>query len=453
MDALWLKYLPRYASSRLTGRYALQAALGNSGWLAADRILRIGIGAVLTIWLARYLGPDRYGQLSYAIGFVSLFGALASWGMNGILVRDLVKFPDEKNALLSSSLVLRLLGSTLSFLLALIAIRFLRPADIVAQWLVGIIAAAMIFQSSEVIEFWFQSQVQSRYAIYCKGLAFLVLSAVKLWLILIHADLIAFALVFLGEYVITAVILVLVFRGTGNSLCIQWRWYPQAKRLLRESWALMLSNVAVMFYMRIDIVMLREMKGESAAGIYAAATVVSEAGYFLPAVIVASAFPAIIRYRESDPEAYRISLKKLYFVIFWLAVCVVIPLSLFSGWIISVLYGVQFQDAGLVLAIHLWASIPLFLAVASEHYLLAESMHKFIFFRSFVGAGVNVFLNILLIPRLGVIGAAFATLISYAFIIVSLIFWGPTRRHCVFLLAAIVRRTESQFNNRNSPMA
>jgi polysaccharide transporter, PST family len=453
MDALWLKYLPRYVRSKLAGRQTLQAALGNSGWLAVDRMLRIGIGAVLTIWLARYLGPDRYGQLSYAIGFASLFGAIASWGMNGIIVRDLVRFPDEKNALLASSLALRLLGGTLSFLLALIVIQLLRPTDIVTQWLVGIIAAAMIFQSSEVIEFWFQSQVQSRYAVYCKGTTFLALSAVKLWLILIHADLIAFALVFLTEYVITAVILVLVFRGTGNSLCIQGRRYPQAKRLLRESWSLMLSNVAVMLYMRIDIVMLREMKGESAAGIYAAATVISEAGYFLPAVIVASAFPAIIKYRENDPAAYRISLKKLYFVLFWLAVCVVVPLSLFSGWIIRVLYGVQFQDATPVLTIHLWASIPLFLAIASEHYLLAESMQKFVFLRSLVGAGVNVLLNILLIPGFGVIGAAFATLISYAFIMISLMFWGPTRKHCVFLLAAIARRTESRFKKRNSPLS
>jgi polysaccharide transporter, PST family len=440
MDALWLKYLPRYVSSKLAGRHTLQAALGNSGWLAVDRMLRIGIGAVLTIWLARYLGPDRYGQLSYAIGFASLFSALASWGMNGILVRDLVRFPDEKNALLSSSLALRLLGSTLSFLLALLAIRLLRPTDTVAQWLVGIIAAAMIFQSSEVIELWFQSQVQSRYAVYCKSTAFLALSTVKLWLILVRADLIAFALVFLIESIITAVILVLVFRRNGNTLCVPWLWRPQAKRLLRESWALMLSNVAVMLYMRIDIVMLRELKGESAAGIYAAATVISEAGYFLPAVIVASAFPAIIKYREDNPEAYRSSLKKLYFVMFWLAVCVVVPLSLFSGWIIRVLYGAQFQDAAPVLAIHLWASIPLFLAVASEHYLLAESMQKFVFFRSWVGAGVNVLLNILLIPGFGIIGAAFATLISYTFILVSLIFWGPTRKHGAFLLAAIVRR-------------
>ena len=301
----------------------------------------------------------------------------------------------------------------------------------------------MIFQSSEVIELWFQSQIQSKYAVFGKGFSFLAVSAIKIWLILIQADLIAFAWVYLTEYAVTAVILVLVFRKSDNSLHLKWHWLPQAGQLLRESWPLMLSNMAVMLYMRVDIVMLREMKGELAAGIYSAATVISEAGYFLPVVIVASSFPAIIKYRDSDHASYLISVKKLYSVLFRLAIGVVLPLSLLSGWIIRLLYGAEFQDAAQVLAIHLWASVPVFLGVAIEHYFLAESMQKIIFFRSIIGAIVNVILNVLLIPGMGATGAALATVLSHTFILISLLFFRKTRRHCALLMASLSGRNGS----------
>jgi len=443
MDATWLKYLPRYISIRLSGRSALQEAFSNSSWLALDRMLRIGIGAVITVWLARYLGPDRYGLLSYAIGFATLFSALASLGLKSIVVRDLVRLPERNSSILSSALILRLLGSTCAFILALGAVWLMRPDDRLSQWLVGIVAAAMIFQSSEVIELWFQSRLRSRYAVFCKGAVFLTISVIKVWLILVQADLIAFAWVFLAEFVITATLLMLVFRGTGNALRIQARFIQQAKRLLGGGWPLMLSNMAVVFYMRLDIVMLREIKGESAAGIYAAATVISEAGYFLPTVIVASVFPIIIKYREKDLSSYLISLRKLYFVLFWLAIAVVLPLSLLAGRIIRVLYGIEFQDAAPVLAIHLWASVPMFLCVAIEHYLLAESMQKIVFIQSAIGAGVNITLNALLIPLHGTTGAALATVFSYIFMLTTLMFFKKTRQHCSLLINAIGLKNKS----------
>lgn len=199
---------------------------------------------------------------------------------------------------------------------------------------------------------------------------------------------------------------------------------------------MMLSGMAIMLYMRLDIVMLREMTGEHAAGIYAAATNISEAGYFLPMVIVGSSFPAIVKYRDTDQKAYFDSFRKLYFCLAWLSVGIALPLSLLSSTIVRVLYGIQYKEAALVLAVHLWANVAIFMSVGSGHYLQAESYQVIAFYRALVGAVFNVALNVFLIPSYGAIGAAIATIISYFVTILFLVLLEKTREHAFLMLKA-----------------
>ncbi|MCR4321033.1 MAG: oligosaccharide flippase family protein, partial [Candidatus Brocadiaceae bacterium] len=142
---------------------SLQNILVNTGWLFADRILRMGVGLFVGVWVARYLGPEQFGLYSYALAFVSLFGAFATLGLDGIVVRDIVRDPACKYETLGTAFVLKLIGGSLTFLLVIIAISLLRPHDRLTHWLVGITAVGMIFQAFDTIDFWFQSQVKSKY--------------------------------------------------------------------------------------------------------------------------------------------------------------------------------------------------------------------------------------------------------------------------------------------------
>jgi PST family polysaccharide transporter len=216
MNSIWIKYLPASMRDRVAGRQNLQKLIGNTGWLFADRILRIGIGLGLGVWIARYLGPDRFGLLSYAGAFVSLFSIFATLGLDGIVVRELVREPDVKNGILGSAFALKLTGSGITLIAAVTAILVLRPADTLVHQLVAIIAAGTIFQSLDTIDFWFQARVESRYSIYARSSAFLLVSALKVVLILNDAPLIAFAWAGVLELFLGAVGLVLAFRITGH---------------------------------------------------------------------------------------------------------------------------------------------------------------------------------------------------------------------------------------------
>ena len=408
----WLRFLPASLRSRVERRPELLKILSNIGWLFGDKVLRMGVGLLVGVWVARYLGPEGFGRLSYAAAFVGLFGAVATLGLQGIVVRDIVRDPDGADATLGTAFVLRLSGGLLAVALVLCAVTLARPDDDLARIMVAILGLALVLQSSEVVKYWFESQVRSRYTVWVENGAFLVMAAVKIVMILHKAPLLAFAWAVLAESVLVAAGLFAVYARLEGRLKA---WKPRldrAKSLLRDSWPLILSGLAVMVYMRIDQVMLGQMIGPEAVGLYSAAVRISEAWYFIPMAVVASVFPAIIEAKKKSEKLYYDRLQKLYDFMVLVSVSVALSVTFTATWIIQSLFGRAYEDASTVLSIHIWASPFVFLGVASGKWFLVENRQLLAFFRVFWGMVVNVLFNGILIVQYGAIGAAYATLLS-----------------------------------------
>ena len=410
----WIKLIPALLRARIERRPELQKALTNTGWLFGDQILRMGLGLLVGVWIARYLGPEQFGLLSYAIAFVSLFGAIASLGLNGIVVRDLVKEPDDANTLLGTAFVLQFIGGFLAFGLAIVIIGFARPDDGLTKLMIAVLGFVMVFKSTEVVKYWFESQVQSKYTIWIENGAFLLFAIVKVSLILGQASLMAFVWAAFVEGVLVAAGLLGIYAWRGGYLS-NWRLhYNRAKTLLKDSWPLILSGMAIMVYMRIDQIMLGQMLGDEAVGIYSAAVRISEVWYFIPTAIVASVFPSIIEAKKQSEALYYQQLQKLYDLMVLLALAVAVPMTFLSDWIIELLFGGAYGQAGNVLAIHIWSGLFVFLSVASGKWFVVENLTMLALKRNLYGAALNVILNLVLIPNWGMQGAAMATLISYS---------------------------------------
>jgi PST family polysaccharide transporter len=434
MNQSWVSFLPQFIRSRLEGRGILQKAVANTGWLFADKVLRVIVGVIVLIWLARYLGPEKFGILNYSIAFVALFTRVAALGLESIVVRDVVRDPRSSNEIMGTAIGLRLGGALAAVALTIGAIFVLRPEDPLTRWMVIIIATGMIFQTFDVIDLWFQSRMQSKYTIYAKNAAFMAANIAKIGLIVIGAPLIAFAWITLAEAVIGAAGLLIVYRRTGN-LLLRWSVnLSRASALLKDSWPLILSGLAVVTYMRIDQVMLGEMIGANSVGIYSAAVRLSEGWYFLPIAIATSVFPSIVATRKINEALYQERLQKLYHFMTWLAIAIAVPVTFLSRIIIDLLYGASYKGAGTVLAIHIWAAVFVFLGYASGQFLLTENYTRISFYRAFWGMIVNVILNFLLIPRYGVNGAAVATLISQFGATFGIVFIKYTRRQAIMMV-------------------
>ena len=182
-----LQELPLFKNS--TGLYQIVA---NISWLFADRILRMGFGLIVGVWVARYLGVQQFGIVNYATAFVAIFNPLATLGLDVVVVRRLVADPEQQQQILGTSFWMRFVAGWLTWAIAIIGIYVLRPDDRTMIVTVTILGAASIFQSIDTIDLWFQSQVQSKYSVLAKNAAFLATASIKVGLIVIQAPLVAF---------------------------------------------------------------------------------------------------------------------------------------------------------------------------------------------------------------------------------------------------------------------
>jgi len=385
----------------------------NTSWLFAEKILRMVVGLFVGVWVARYLGPDKFGLLSYAGSFVGLFSAIATLGLNGIVVRELVKYPEKENELLGTAFYLKLAGAILTLMILYIAIHF-TSNDYQTNILIFIIASATIFQSFNVIDMYFQSKVMSKYVVYANILSLFVSSLVKIALIITDAPLIAFAWVVLFDsFVLASGFIYFFFKH--STFKIQHLKFNKstAVDLLRDSWPLILSGMVVAIYMKIDQVMIKEMLNSEAVGNYAVAVRLSEAWYFIPMVITSSLFPAIINAKKESEELYYARLQKLYDLMVWMAIVIALPMTFLSDWVVNLLYGSQYAEAGNVLMIHIWAGVFVFLGVANGKWIINENLMINGMIRTTIGAIINVVLNYVLIKQMQIQGAALSTLVSY----------------------------------------
>ncbi|WP_432821122.1 flippase [Trichloromonas sp.] len=393
----------------------MPTVVSNTGWQFADNLLRMTVGLLVGIWLARYLGPEQFGLLSYALAFVSLFSALSALGLDDIIVRDIVRAPDVKNEVLGSTFLLKLGGGVLTFLAATGAVLVLRPFDGLSHWLVGIIAAGSVFQAFNIIEFWFHSQVQAKYAIFAKNAAFLGCSLIKIVLILAAAPLIAFAWVALLEVVAGALGLIVAYRSRGYRLR-EWRGrFNKAVALLKDSWPLMLSSMVIMVYLRIDQVMLGEMVGNEEVGVYSVAVRMAEVWYFIPSALYWSVFPGIVAAKELSKALFYERLQKLYNLTAFSAYAVALPVALVAQWLVPALFGEAYARGGLMLAVLVWSNVFTGLEMARSSFLTAMNWTRLYLLTVSLGGVLNIVLNYFLIPKYGGMGAVMASLFAYWF--------------------------------------
>jgi PST family polysaccharide transporter len=378
-----------------------------------DRLVRLGMAAFVGVWIARYLGPTRFGTLSYAIAWVTLFGAFATLGLDNIVIRDLVRVPGERQEIVGTAFVLKACGGAAAALLAFGGIFLLRPHDTTTQILVAVVAASTIFTAFDVIDFSFQSEVASKYVVAARLSAFAVCSLARITLILLAAGLVAFGAMVSVEAALAALGLVLVYRRRGGSLGVWSRRRARARTLLGESWPLMFSGVAIAIYMQIDQVMLGQMASDRDVGIYAAAVRLSQLWYFIPLAIVSSVFPSIIRARELGQQLYMQRMLRLFSLMAAIALTIALPMTFLASPLVTFVFGEPYAAAGPVLAVHIWASLFVFWGVAEGPWFVAEGLVRLSFYRAAAGAAANVLLNLALIPRYQSMGAAIATVVSY----------------------------------------
>ena len=383
----------------------------NTSWMMTEQILRVILSLCVGIYIARYLGPEQYGLLNYAISFTGLFLFLGNLGLGPIVIRELISDPKNSESILGSAFVLKLLGSFL-FLIVILIVLSLSLKGLDVQALMFIIALGTLFDSFDIVDIFFRANVLAKYSSIAKSCALLISSVLRLWLVFIESDLIWFAAMISLECLFRSIFYLYFYTNLYSSI-LKWRFsISKCYELLSDSWPLLLSIVGVTLYNRIDKIMINEMLGYKAVGLYSAGTRISMSFFIFSVVLCNSVFPAIINAKATDKVLYYFRLSSLYNLVVWVNIFIGICVFFSANFFVMILFGQAYDLAGSVLAIHIWAGIFIGLEQASNKWIIAENLQNYLLVRIILGAIFNVFLNYILIPLYGIKGAAFATLLS-----------------------------------------
>ncbi|WP_207258423.1 flippase [Pseudomonas sp. FW305-70] len=377
--------------------------------MMTEQLLRLFSGVFVGIYVARYLGPDQFGALSYVLTISALLIGVSRMGMDSVLTRDLVQKPDRKKELMGTAFWIMTITAAICYALTATTIYNIQE-DNETKLYALIVAGSTFFTSFLVIDFYFQSQIQAKYSSLCKSTSLIITSSVKVALIFYKSNLIWFVVITALEQAILATFLIIVFSRT-NLLTFFFKFNTQdAKEMLTSCWPMVISSVAILIYMRIDQIMIRHMLGLREVGIYSAAAKLFDAWFLLPYTLTISLLPIISKLKQENSSFYKLRLTQFFSMIIWTCMLVAIITTFTSEYIIKLSFGDEYKEAALVLTIMMWTAVFSATGSVSARYFSAERMEKKIATRTIASAILNIILNFVLIPIYGIIGAAIATL-------------------------------------------
>jgi O-antigen/teichoic acid export membrane protein len=387
----------------------------NTSWLFGEKILRMTVGLFVGVWVARYLGPEQFGIFAYAQSLVGLFAIIATLGLDSIVVRELVKGESRRDELIGTTFWLKMMGAIGVLIMIAVSVGF-TSIDQDINILVFIIALATIFHSFNVIDFYFQSKVLSKYVVHANIISLFISSIVKIALILNEAPLIAFAWVVLFDSFVVVLGLVYFYRKNNQKMFSQIYKFNKhlALDLLKDSWPLIISGMTIIIYARIDQVMLFEMVDANEVGQYSVAIRLVEILDFWAIIVVKSLAPSITSAKEVSDAVYYHRLEVLYKFMMISFLAFFIPILLFGEQIILLLYGEQYTIAASLFVLAAFRTLFTNYGTARTLFITNENLFKQSMYFTIIGSILNVLLNLLLIPIYKSLGAIIATIISLA---------------------------------------
>lgn len=397
--------------------------------MMGEKVIAIILSMITSIFVARYLGPEDFGILSYAVSLSSLFAISTHMGLSGLAVREMVNKPDETEELMGSIFGIKFIGAFIALFSYLVFISLTGDRSSTEYWVLILISITIFLKPFEVFDYWFQAKVKAKYSSIVRSVSSIIVSILKITLVIISAGLLEFASTYIVQTILVISLFTYFFIKKADSSIKKWKFeFQRVKELLSEGWMVMLGAIFAIVYLKIDQVMIRWLISAEEVGVYSVAARISESWYFIPTIIVSSLFPKLIELKRESQEKFRNRLQQLFNLLFLIALSLAVVISFIAKPLIVGLYGAEYQYASLILQIHIWAGVFIFMRAIFSKWVLVEDALAFSLITQGFGALANVLTNILLIPAYGGVGAAIATIFSYAMAsYIALLFYKKSR--------------------------
>jgi O-antigen/teichoic acid export membrane protein len=382
----------------------------NTGLLSASELVIKLFTLTFFMLLARRLGVEGMGRWTYAFTFVSLFMNLFNFGLATLFTREAAAHPELSGQLLGKFLPLRTV-------MALIALAVLLPVAWAgrrgaAPGLVLVFGLALAGSLvSDLLRSVFRARQRMQYDaalnIAERGLSSIfgsIALALGLGLLPTAAAWASGMLVALG-------LAILLARGQ-ESVGRMGLSLKEAGGLLRQAAPLFLLGVLATLYFRQDVLLLRWLRSERETGLYGAAYRLLDMLVFLPGSLALAYLPAAAAARRESPEKFEALCRRALAITFSISVPLAVVLGFRAEDVIRALFGEPFVPAAPAARILVWTLVFFFANPVLGNTLIAGNLQRLPALAVGLGVVLNGALNLFLIPRLGIVGAAWSTLIT-----------------------------------------
>jgi PST family polysaccharide transporter len=382
----------------------------NSFWLFADQLIRILLSIIVGSWTARYLGKRDFGQLSFVISYLTLFQIITGLGADSFVIRDLVFNRNNSNKILGSIFYLRLIFGLSNWVLSTIFIFLLFGSNDSAYILSGIAGLSLVFQSASTIEIWFQSENISYKIVLPKLIATIIINALKILAIIQNVSIEYFAFLFSLDFILAALFLFF----TNSSYKIAHKWFfdsKYAKSILSDSWPFLLSAVSIFLYTRIDSFIIKKLIGSADLGIYTASLNISTMLPVLPMILFNVLMPVVSKIKKESEKDYTLFLSRIFRSFSIIGILFSLFIYLFAFDIVHILYGNEYINSVKILRVHIFSNVFIYIGIAQNFWIINENKGRLNIIKTTTGVILSITLNLILIPQLGLIGAAISAVI------------------------------------------
>lgn len=394
--------------------HSRRKAFGSGAWATVQQFIALGSTALSGIILARTLSVADFGVFSYATSLASMGTTVVTAGLSALAIKVLVDDVSSQRRTMTALIVIREVFAVFTYI-ALLAISLTsgEPQTIAVTAVALSVLFARAFDASEI---WFQSRAESQKSAPIRISVVLVMLAIRVIVAFTGADLTTFVLLYVIEAVIISALLLVRYLVADESPRLGVPEWHTPRALLGKSWILALSSVAAQINSRGDIIVLQALTGSVSVGLYSAAARLSEMMYFLPVVFMTATFPRLLQIRKkhgADSSNYRRELQSGYDRACWIGIGISLILVLVGPTALILLYGEEYRASGAVLQVHALALPFVFMAAVFSKWIIAENLLVASLMRHLLGAALNIGLNFVLVPPMGIIGSAWATVASY----------------------------------------
>ena len=406
----------------------------NSSWMLCEYALRIISVFFVTIFVARYLGPEQFGVLSYCLAIVAVFMVVGRLGMESILVRDIIKYPEQQQAYMGTAFIL-MLGASIIGCFALASLVYFQEDDLETKVFIWIISVGVIFQTFLVIDYNFQAQVEAKYSAIAKSAAVLISSGVKVILVNSHADLHLIATAYALDSIIVAVMLLvtLIHKKQQYFFFVAFR-RELVRPLLKSSFPMILAALSTVLFMKTDQVMIKWLNGSKELGLYVSAVKINEAWMLIIYILGLSLTPYLVQKKKDDFSRYEPVIATFFSYFIWGSIVTAIFIISFGEKVLSVSFGEEFLPAYNAMAILSVASIFSSVGTLCNRIMSIDLLETKVAKRYLVAFMLNITLNAVMIPYFGIEGASISSMLSIIFANYILIYADKETRYIYHLV-------------------